>query len=232
MDRQKTREGYCHFEWTWAPNQGPVPAAKLKPGTSESWRAKAQGKKQTNHHHNPKTTFQIPWAVTASREDPTARPQRHTAPGPWDIWPQTPACSEDAAKALPTLTKSRWCFHVKKLLQLLLKPKAALLAPCWASTRIRAPLQTHVHVVTMTFAQPLHKTSPTPAGPAQRSQLIPAGCTSPDGDCPVQLHLQGQTHRLPSRQTQTKRASRTRMMEFSSGAVTCLARSMAPRTCC
>lgn len=88
-------------------------------------------------------------------------PARHTAPSPQDIWPQTLACSKDAVKALPTLTKNRWCFHVKELLRFLLKTKAPLLAPCWDGAGIRAPLQTHAHIITS-----LDKTNPMPARPA------------------------------------------------------------------
>lgn len=103
-------------------------------------------------------------------------PARHTAPSPQDIWPRTLACSKDAVKALPTLTKNRWCFPVKELLQFLRKTKAPLLAPCWDGAGIRAPLQTHAHVITS-----LDKTSPMLAGPAQHSASSQQGCSTARG---------------------------------------------------
>lgn len=101
--------------------------------------------------------------MTASREDSTVCPQHNTAPSPQDMWPQTRACSKDVAEALPTLTKNRWCFHVKELLRFLLKTKAPLLAPCWDRAGICAAPQTHVHVTTS-----LDKTSPALTASSQR----------------------------------------------------------------
>ena len=160
----------------------PVPAAKLKPGTSgsrrtlRSWRE--QGREKGGRGE------EIPESLgcnSLKRRLNSTSPAQHTAPSPQDIWPQTLACSKDAVKALPTLTKNRWCFHVKGLLLLLLKPKAPLPAPCWDRAGICTPLQTPAHIVTN-----LDKASLTPAGlqPCTRSSLLPARGARPQSRLP------------------------------------------------
>lgn len=176
--------------------------------------------------------FSSPAAVTASREASAVSPAGHTAPTPQDIWPQALACPKAAIKALThNLDQEQMVFSCR--VPTVVPAQNQSSSPCTLLRQSRDPRSP------ANITASLGGTSPVPAWPAQPCSLAPAAAAPQQGSPDVlrsRIHspalCPGQRPGSPPLPTQTKHASRTRMMEFSSGAVTCLARSMAPKTCC
>lgn len=156
---------------------------------------------------HPTPRFSSPAVVTTSREDSTLCPQQDTQPLPHRtsglrLW-HVPRLQ--IKLSITTLTKSRWCFHAQCLLRFLLQTKAGT-------------EQGSLHTPQQAWVPPaLCQPSLAASGPEQGPLMSPGQECTP------------QRTEFPPNPTHP---SRTRMMEFSSGAVTCLARSMAPKTCC